>query len=221
MSDRLQSIAEDYVGTNDEQETGARKHLSFGKARAFVRRLGLRGQVEWKNYCAGRLPKQKAKPSDIPAAPSQVYKDQGWISWGDWLGTGAVAPQCRQYLPFEKAREFARGLRLRGQVEWKDYCKGRLSEHKPKDVPATPNCIYKDRGWISWGDWLGTGVVAPQLRQYRPFEEARTFSRQLGLRSGGEWSKYCKGELPGENSKPDDIPANPHHIYWNQGWISA
>lgn len=26
------------------------------------------------------------RPNNIPANPSQVYKDKGWTSWGDWLG---------------------------------------------------------------------------------------------------------------------------------------
>jgi len=27
------------------------------------------------------------KPDDIPDVPNQGYKNKGWVSWPDWLGT--------------------------------------------------------------------------------------------------------------------------------------
>ena len=63
------------------------------------------------------------------------------------------------------------------------------------------------------GDWLGTGTVASHLRQYRPFEEARSFARSQGLRSGKEWREFIQsGRLPA------DIPANPNKTYKDAGW---
>ena len=41
---------------------------------------------------------------------------------------------------------------------------------------------YADKGWKSWGDWLGTGTIATHLRQYRPFREARAFARNSNSR---------------------------------------
>ena len=52
------------------------------------------------------------------------------------------------------------------------------------------------------GDWLGTGTIAPRLREYRSFKEARAFVRSLGLKSEAEWRAYCKS-----GKKPDDIPS--------------
>ncbi len=73
---------------------------------------------------------------------------------GDWLGTGTVATQMRQYRSFKKARTFARSLGLKSQTEWIDFGKsGKL----PPDIPAYPNQTYKDKGWAGMGDWLGTG----------------------------------------------------------------
>jgi len=63
------------------------------------------------------------------------------------------------------------------------------------------------------GDWLGTGTIAPRLRQYRSFNAAREFARSLNLESGSEWRAFCKsGKLP------PDIPANPHQAYKDKGW---
>jgi len=63
------------------------------------------------------------------------------------------------------------------------------------------------------GDWLGTGTIASFLRQYRSFDEARTFARNLGLKSQKEWKDYCRS-----GEKPDDIPSKPDNGYADQGW---
>ena len=63
------------------------------------------------------------------------------------------------------------------------------------------------------GDWLGTYRVANQLIKYRSFKKARNFVKDLNLKSGAEWTIYCKS-----GKKPNDIPFQPHGIYKNKGW---
>ena len=53
------------------------------------------------------------------------------------------------------------------------------------------------------------------MRQYRDFNEARRFLRQLNLTSHKEWVKYCKSHY-----KPLDIPYNPDREYKHKDWIS-
>ena len=61
--------------------------------------------------------------------------------------------------------------------------------------------------------WLGTGTIAPRLRKYRTFNEARKFVRSLKLKSGEEWKAYKRsGKLP------IDIPVAPQHAYLKKGW---
>ena len=64
------------------------------------------------------------------------------------------------------------------------------------------------------GDWLGTRRIADQLREYSPFEKARSFVRRLGLKSNAEWRKYY-----GSGKKPAEIPANPDRTYAEDGWV--
>jgi superfamily II DNA or RNA helicase len=116
------------------------------------------------------------------------------------------------WIPFEKARTYARGLGLKSQSEWDNFVRsGRL---RP-DVPKAPHQLesYADQGWTSWGDWLGSGVVATYMVVYRPFEEAREFARGLGLKSRTEWIALTRaGKLP------KNIPASPHKTYADKGW---
>ena len=40
-----------------------------------------------------RSKKGCGRPSTVPSNPEVTYADEGWLSWGDWLGTepGKVA----------------------------------------------------------------------------------------------------------------------------------
>jgi hypothetical protein len=179
-------------------------HRPFKEARAFAHGLGLKSESEWRAYS-----KLGQKPDDIPANPRSKYAKAGWNDWGDWLGTGTIATRHRQHRSFKEARAFARGLGLKSVDDWAVYSK---SGKRPADIPATPDHVYLDDGWASWGDWLGTGAVGPGLRQYRSFKDARAFVRGLGLTAFIEWVEYCAS-----GKRPDDIPSNPSLNYAKAG----
>lgn len=197
-----------------------REYRSFEEARDFAQSLELKSRDEWGKFCKGKMPEKGFLPDDIPADPNQTYKNKGWHGMGDWLGTGIVATRFREYRSFEKAREYVRRLGLKSWAEWQKYCKGEMPEKGflPDDIPANPKQTYKDKGWISMGDWLSTGSVAPQLREFLPFEEARKYVRSLGLKNGKEWRRFCKGEMPEKGRLPVNIPTNPHRNYKDDGW---
>ena len=179
--------------------------LQFEEARNFVHKLKLKTQKEWFRYC-----KNGHNPDDIPTNPNKIYMQDGWKSWGDWIGSDSVASHLREYKSFEEARDFVHKLKLKSLKEWKDYCKSAIN---PKDIPTNPNRTYKQDGWKTWGDWFGTGTVAPRLREYKSFEKARDFVHKLKLKGVKEWLEYCKSGI-----KPEDIPANPDNIYKQDGW---
>jgi hypothetical protein len=66
----------------------------------------------------------------------------------------------KQWRPFEEARAFARSLNLLSSAEWVKYSK---SGQKPDDIPALAHRVYKDSGWLGWGDWLGTGIFIMRI----------------------------------------------------------
>ena len=89
----------------------------FEEAREFVRSLRLRSSTEWFQYCQGLMPNMGMPPSDMPTNPQMVYRTDGWLGYGDWLGTGFIATGSRQYLPFDEARKFVRTLELKNENE--------------------------------------------------------------------------------------------------------
>jgi len=175
--------------------------LPFKEAKIFVNSLALRSNNDWREYC------KSGKPDNIPFNPERVYGKE-WISWGDWLGTNSVADHLRDFLIFEKARNFVRTLGLKSQNEWKKYCN---SGKRPDNIPACPNSTYKDCGWKGMGDWLGTGIT--RNKNFLSFEEARNFVRMLKLKNWEDWLHYCKS-----GKKPDNVPIAPVQAYKNSGW---
>ena len=53
------------------------------------------------------------------------------------------------------------------------------------------------------------------MKNFRDFESAREFVRNLELKNYKEWLEYCKS-----GEKPDDIPANLDTFYKNKGWTA-
>ncbi|MGI9558142.1 MAG: helicase-related protein [Thermodesulfobacteriota bacterium] len=196
----------DWLGTGNIASR-FRQYRTFEEARKYVRSLNLKSSTEWRKYV-----KSPDFPNDLPVAPEGVYKQKGWVGYGDWLGTGNIASFLKEYQPFEKARKYVRGLGLKNQDDWRRYAK---SPEFPKDIPAAPYQTYKDKGWKGMGDWIGTGNIATQFRQYRTFEEAKEYARSLSLQSVAEWCRHKKKM----HDFPDDVPATPKNVYKNKGWI--
>jgi hypothetical protein len=55
--------------------------MEFEEARAYMWEVGLEGKEQWKQWC-----RDGHRPHTIPSTPDRTYKDEGWVSWADWLG---------------------------------------------------------------------------------------------------------------------------------------
>ena len=174
------------------------RFLSFREAREFSRSLRLKSTKEWRRFCSSGN-----KPTNIPSDPYAVYGG-AFKGFGDWLGTGNIAPFNKVYRPFKEARKFIHSLGLKNCREWREYSK---SGKCPEDISHTPWNTYKEE-WKGLGDWLGTGNIHPSNRVFRPFKEARQFARSLGLKGRKEWEEYSKS-----GKRPKDIPSNPQLTY--------
>jgi hypothetical protein len=200
-----------WVGYGDWLGTGnvhTKEFCSIYDAKKIIRQIIWNGNKLSSKSDYGNWAKSKNRPKNIPYSPDRTYKNE-WSGWGDFLGTGSIAPKDKQYRPFKEAREFVGSLGLKTNREWDEYCK---SGDKPDDIPATPRLTYKN-DFKTAGDWLGTGTIAPQDKQFRPFKEAREFVRALHLKGDSEWREYCKS-----GNKPDDITSIPWNVYKKEGW---
>jgi hypothetical protein len=53
------------------------------------------------------------------------------------------------------------------------------------------------------------------VMEYKEFEEARNFVRNLKFKTISEWKVYCDS-----GEKPIDIPSHPITVYKNKGFVS-
>jgi hypothetical protein len=178
-----------------------KKFLSFEEAKAFAQSLNLKSLKDWKDYC-----KSGNKPNNIPNDPYSAYKNNNWISWGDWLGTFRVSNRNKQFISFEEAKEIIKKLNLKNRKDYEKYQSDMIEKLNNATVPTNPNVVYSS-SWKSWNDFLG---IEPN--EFLPFEEARNFVRSLNLKSVRDWEKYRK-------QKPDNIPSLPSS-YYKEKWIN-
>ena len=66
------------------------------------------------------------------------------------------AVKKRVFRTFEDAREYARTLKLKTSMEWKEHY---LQNGLPEGIPKVPIYKYKSKGWVSWVDWLGSSYI--------------------------------------------------------------
>jgi len=176
--------------------------MPFEEARETIRKLNLKNQKDWIDYI-----KSKKRPNNLPAKPERIYKNSGWLSLMDWLGT---APGWNgEWEDFNKARNYVRKLGLKNQKEWNRFNK---SKEKPYNIPATPRKVYLNNGWVSLGDWLGTHYE--HEKEFMSFEEAREYIKSFKLKGQKDFRLWSK------RNRPDNFPSRPEIEYKNKGWLS-
>ncbi|MBV30663.1 MAG: hypothetical protein CL504_08515, partial [Actinobacteria bacterium] len=129
--------------------------LPFGEARARMMASDINTQVEFRKASReGRL------PEGIPVNPHRKYKNEGWVSWGDFLRGEKKA----EFLPFKDARKIMMASDINTQAEFNRASReGRL----PEGIPGEPRRKYKNEGWDGMPDFLCGGS------RFLPFGEAR------------------------------------------------
>ncbi len=176
----------------------------FKKARAYVRKLGLRTSTEWLEYC-----QFGDKPDFLPCNPNIYYRDTGWGGYRDWLADTRGLVKGR-YLSFKRARQFARGLGFKSVMSWHEYAG---SGTKPGNIPSHPEAVYKNIGWVDYADWLK--LERSTKGGYLPYEQAKEWVHTLQLATKSEWVDYTR-----THRLPKNIPKDPYTTYRYQGYIS-
>jgi hypothetical protein len=65
---------------------------------------------------------------------------------------GKISIMKKGLFSHDEAKKFVRGLKIKNSAEWSIYSK---SNKRPCFIPSTPTRSYKNKGWISWKDFLG------------------------------------------------------------------
>jgi hypothetical protein len=103
--------------------------LPCAAGRAYVQKLKLRTQREWKEWS-----KSGQRPSNIPGNPHKMYRDDGWISLPDWLGYGSEGGAAAS----RRASSSSSSATTAPKKKTKKKRKRRHTTTHPSDLPPPP-----------------------------------------------------------------------------------
>ncbi|MDA9278994.1 DEAD/DEAH box helicase family protein [Schleiferiaceae bacterium] len=187
-----------------------REFLNFHDAREYVHRLNIAGPNAFKSWITAY--KENKIPKNIPKAPENKYKDEGWNGWRDWVGE--YLPEINNDLmksTFEEMRKKAHQLNFRSKEDYRENYK----QHE--GLFSNPNTKFKDH-WKGWPDFLGYAGKHPNRRRksnYLTFEELRSKVSQLQFQSNTAYKDYVRS-----NSLSENWPLKPERAYATEwrGW---
>ena len=110
-----------------------------------------------------------------------------------------------EYVSYNEAQNYVIKLNLKTLSAYREYVK---SGKMPENIPRYPDKEYKNKGWETWGIFLGTGNVSVRNRTFLSFGKARDYVSQLGLKNQKEWNAYSKS-----GKRPKNIPSDPSGVY--------
>ena len=59
------------------------------------------------------------------------------------------------WMSFSDVRKFVHTLNLESTNDWKKFINNELEIKRPKNMPKSPQFVYKELGWLNWRDWFG------------------------------------------------------------------
>ena len=195
--------------------------LPLQEAIKIVRPLKFSSKTSYQKWWSKKRPRNLAKDVWKVYALSRRKEWTGSNSgelWSYYLGTKIISNQekNKNWLSYEEASKVCRKARITGE---KDFFERSKNGTLPKGVPSRPYVVYKNKGWVSWGIFLGTGSLYNIARKFWPFKKARAYVRKIAIQYGiknekPDWRIFCRsGKLPKE------IPQNPPRTYKKE-WIS-
>lgn len=139
--------------------------------------------------------------SFVPKTPDSVYKNKGWISWADFLDTKNIQSNklVKNYLNYEECKLWVKNnLNVKSRKEFKGV------KNLPIFIPRKCDIIYKNKGWVSWYDFLNK-----EKKNFISYQESKLWIKNnIGIINKKTFLKLCK-----ENVIPKYIPRKPEFTY--------
>ena len=110
-----------------------------------LKKLNIKSTNQYRLYW-----KKNRRPSNIPSAPQYAYLNNGWIDYPSLFGN--INYNKLTYLDYSQAKIVIQKFKIKTSVQW---IKFRKTKKRPINIPSNPDTYYKNKGWISWADFLG------------------------------------------------------------------
>ena len=174
-----------------------RVRLLLNESKNMVRKKGIKSAEDFR-----KQRKRDPELQQIPSEPSKFYKNEGWVSWPDFLGTNRVTRANR--LSLNEAKKIVQKKNIKSR---RDFLERRKQDTELQQIPSNPYEAYENEGWVNWSDFLGTKKLS--------LNEAKALVRKKGIKTYREFS-----EKRNQDPELQQIPSNPDKAYKNKGWVS-
>jgi hypothetical protein len=114
------------------------------------------------------------------------------------------------YRTYLEAENYLHKRNLKTIRDWIDFTK---TKNFPYDIPKAPDHFYKNKGWKTWGHFLGSGFIATNLRKYLSYKDAKKYMSKTKIISANQYLNFSKKKI-----FPSFLPKTPDNIYKNKGW---
>jgi predicted GIY-YIG superfamily endonuclease len=184
---------------------GIKYNISYEDCKKWIsENLTIKSKSNW-------MLNSKNLPDFIPKNPYETYKSRGWVSWGDFLSTNRVQDnKLCNYLSYEEAKEWIK-LNMSNNINSKNW----KTVNKNELIPNRPERYYRNKGWISWSDFLSNNRVQNQKKEFLGYDDFINFfiENKIIISNISDWYKFRK-------DAPIFICSRPDIYYKNKGWIS-
>ena len=119
------------------------------------------------------------------------------------------------FLSYKDAKEYIKKFNIESGDKWRTFTK--TTKFPKKLIPLSPSTYYKNKGWVSWPDFLSKkGFIAFHLRVYDSFENCMQYARSKKISSSRKWTDHTKTE----QFKKLNFPTKPQRTYYKlwKGW---
>lgn len=110
---------------------------SYEESKRYVNAYKIKTVEQFRDFM-----KTPAGDPRIPKRPDNLYKDNGWISWSDFLSP--------RFYSYEKAKEIMKPYGLRTESDFRKLGK---DGKRPDGIPSLPYVTY-EKEFESWADFL-------------------------------------------------------------------
>lgn len=159
----------------------------------------------------------------IPSAPGIVYRNKGWIGWGDlfddpFYNRKVISNGLYMGMSYEQAKNLVFRLGIKSGPQYYKY----LQENKGSGLPSTPRKVFLNHGWAGWGEFLGTGSVKRWATKSTvilfdkkmTYNQAKEIMSTQGLTTNVEFVEWFK------TNKNFGVPSEPARVFRGKGWVS-
>lgn len=140
---------------------------------------------------------------DVPLAADIFYRNNGWVSWAEFLGTNLTRNTYIKKYSLDYLRKIAHELKFTSNTQWKKYA-------KENNYPVKTNIMYKNHGWLSWADFLGH--IIQHKPSYISYEDAMEYLISFKFKTIAEYQQHIRENLI------TNIPLYPRKVY--KEWLS-